>query len=470
MVSSRIEPKPPKPAVLAFYLPQFHPVPENDEWWGPGFTEWRNVIRGRPLYPGHYQPHVPGELGFYDLRMPEVREAQAALAEAHGITGFCYYHYWFSGRRILERPFNEVLSSGSPGLPFSLCWANEPWTRNWDGGSREALIPQRHSIEDDQRHIRWLITAFRDERYIRVGDRPVFFVYNVMALDNPSATTEMWREECVKAGVGDPYLVQFDTFGNEADPAVSGCDAASEFLPHAVETNLRARGISPIPDSLGIDNVIFRYEDMVDGQLARPLPPWTRYQCVVPNWDNTPRKPQGSAHLFLGSTPERYERWLHDTIVKAAKARHEFVLVNAWNEWAEGTHLEPDLEHGRAYLEATARAVGVDPGDFDLEGIHRGRAPRRRGQVSEVDINTLYEAHKASSAREIEALMKEIQELEDEVASLRTAVHAATARAGRGAGRTPLAVRAANSRLGRAPVVGRPVRTLSILRTDWRDL
>ena len=355
--------------MLAFYLPQFHPMPENDEWWGHGFTEWRNVIRGRPLYPGHYQPHVPGELGFYDLRMPEVREAQAALAEAHGITGFCYYHYWFSGRRILERPFNEVLGSGSPDFPFCLCWANEPWTRNWDGGSREVLIAQRHSIEDDRSHIHWLITAFRDERYIRVGDRPVFFVYNVMALDDPSATMEMWREECVKAGVGDPYLVQFDTFGNSGDPAVSGCDAAAEFLPHARGRPTCGRvGSRPSPTSLGIDNVIFRYEDLVDGQLARPLPPWTRYQCVVPNWDNTPRKPQGSANLFLGSTPERYEGWLHGTIVKAAEARHEFVLVNAWNEWAEGTHLEPDLR---------ARA-----------GLPRGHRPRRRRRSREISIST----------------------------------------------------------------------------------
>src|SRR4249920_1214778 len=181
MVSSQIEPRPAKPALLAFYLPQFHPIPENDEWWGHGFTEWRNVIRGKPLYPDHYQPHVPGELGFYDLRMPEIREAQAALAEAHGITGFCYYHYWFSGRRILERPFNEVLASGSPNFPFCLAWANEPWSRNWDGGSRELLIAQRYSEDDDIQHIRWLIEAFRDERYITVAGRPLFLIYNVFA-------------------------------------------------------------------------------------------------------------------------------------------------------------------------------------------------------------------------------------------------------------------------------------------------
>ena len=224
-----------------------------------------------------------------------------------------------------------------------------------------SLIAQRHSLDDDRRHIQWLIKAFRDERYIRVGDRPVFFVYNVLALEDAPSTMELWREECDKAGVGDPYLVQFDTFGNSGDPALQGCDAAAEFLPHAVVENLSARGVAPVADTLGIDNVIYRYQDMAEGQLARPLPDWTRYQCVLPNWDNTPRKPQGSAHLFLGSTPERYEAWLSAAVAKAATARHELVLINAWNEWAEGTHLEPDLEHGRGYLEATARAIGVDP-------------------------------------------------------------------------------------------------------------
>ena len=212
--NSTIESKPARPSLLAFYLPQFHPIPENDEWWGPGFTEWRNVVRGHSLYPNHHQPNIPGELGFYDLRMPEVREAQAALADAYGIFGFCYYHYWFSGRRILEMPFNEVLRSGTPEFPFCLCWANEPWTRNWDGGSRELLIAQRYSADDDRKHIRWLTRAFRDERYIRIGERPVLFVYNVGALPNPEQTAEIWREECARAGVGDPFLVQFETFGN----------------------------------------------------------------------------------------------------------------------------------------------------------------------------------------------------------------------------------------------------------------
>ncbi|MGH3804018.1 MAG: glycoside hydrolase family 99-like domain-containing protein, partial [Pseudonocardiaceae bacterium] len=361
MSNSTIQPRPARPALLAFYLPQFHPTPENDEWWGPGFTEWRNVVRGRSVYANHHQPNLPGELGFYDLRMPEVREAQAALAQAYGITGFCYYHYWFSGRRILEMPFNEVLGSGRPDFPFCLCWANEPWTRNWDGGSRELLISQRYSSQDDRNHIRWLVKAFRDERYIRVGDRPVLFVYNIWALSDPLRTAEIWREECAEAGVGDPYLVQFATFGNDAAPRDTGFDAAAEFLPHNVATNLEALGRSAIRDVRNMNNVIYDYGDLVEGQLAQELPEWTRYQCVLPKWDNTPRKQNGQANLFLGSTPQKYESWLERSIAQASAARHEFVLINAWNEWAEGAYLEPDLRHGRAYREATARAADVDP-------------------------------------------------------------------------------------------------------------
>src|SRR5438034_205774 len=191
---------------VAFYLPQFHPIPENDAWWGRGFTEWRNVVRARPLFRGHYQPHVPADLGFCDLRVPETREAQAALARDHGIYGFCYHHYWFNGRQLLSRPFQEVLESGRPDLPFCLCWANEPWTRAWDGNSGEVLVPQEYSDADDRNHIRWLLNAFADPRYIRVEGKPLFLVYQASRLPDLSRTTETWREEAIRAGVGDLYL------------------------------------------------------------------------------------------------------------------------------------------------------------------------------------------------------------------------------------------------------------------------
>ena len=175
---------------LAFYLPQYHPIPENDEWWGKGFTEWANVAKAQPLYPGHYQPHLPGELGYYDLRVPEVREAQADLARDHGISGFVYYHYWFHGRRLLNRPFDEVLASGSPDFPFALCWANEEWTRNWDGQSGRVLIRQEYSDADDLAHIRWLATAFADSRYITIDGKPLMLVYRPGVLPDPKRMTD----------------------------------------------------------------------------------------------------------------------------------------------------------------------------------------------------------------------------------------------------------------------------------------
>jgi len=186
---------------IALYLPQFHPVPENDEWWGRGFTEWRNVAKAKALFPGHYQPHLPADLGFYDLRLPEVREAQAELASQHGIHGFCYYHYWFNGRRILERPFNEVLESGKPDFPFCLCWANENWTRVWDGGERNVLLEQHYSFEDDLAHIRSLIPAFKDPRYIRINGKPLFLVYRTELLPDPAKTAALWQKEAIKAGL-----------------------------------------------------------------------------------------------------------------------------------------------------------------------------------------------------------------------------------------------------------------------------
>lgn len=468
--SSRIEPRPDEPSLLAFYLPQYHPIPENDEWWGPGFTEWRNVVRGRSLYPDQHQPNIPSEFGFYDLRVPEVRDAQAAMAEAYGIRGFCYYHYWFNGRRILEMPFNEVLRTGRPDFPFCLCWANEPWTRNWDGGSRELLIAQRYSPEDDREHARWLVEAFRDERYIRVGDRPVFFIYNVLALPNPAATMEVWREECVAAGVGDPFLVQFETFGNVSQPLANGCDASAEFLPHQVADNLTAQGRWQLEDTTGRHNTIFAYDDLAEGQLSVPLPDWTRYQCVVPNWDNTARKPDAHANLFLGSTPEKYGSWLARAIDKGARARHEFVLLNAWNEWAEGAYLEPDLHYGRAYLEATAQAAEVDPsrprpGTTDQERLNAITADAFSGDAA---MRRLYEDLKRSSAREISELLDQVQELEDALAANHQAsdaeLRAHVARLER-----RLSVRTADS-LGRIPIAGRAIRAAGILRRDWRAL
>ena len=350
-----------RPRSLAFYLPQFHPIPENDEWWGPGFTEWNNVVKGRPRFPGHDQPHLPADLGFYDLRLPEVREAQAALAAGHGVDGFVYYHYWFGGRRLLERPFEEVLDSGRPDMPFALCWANENWTRRWDGLETSVLVRQSYDADDDHRHGRWLARAFADERYIRVDGRPLFLVYRAMALDDARRTTRIWRDEARKAGVGEIFLCRVESFADErADPASLGFDAAVEFAPdwtllrptwrRVVRAGAHRAGLvdSPLTDHQAYD-----YERLARRMLAKPRPGYTRFPCVTPGWDNTARRASGAV-VLKGSTPAGYGRWLRAAALRAPRtaAGDPLVFVNAWNEWGEGCHLEPSQRWGRAYLEA----------------------------------------------------------------------------------------------------------------------
>ena len=352
---------------IAFYLPQFHPIPENDQWWGPGFTEWRNVANARPLFPGHYQPHLPADLGFYDLRLPEVREAQAALASQHGISGFCYYHYWFNGRRILERPFAEVLASGKPDFPFCLCWANENWTRVWDGGEQDILLQQHYSTDDDRAHIQALIPSFADARYIRIDGRPLFLVYRTELLPEPARTADIWRSEVSKAGLGDLYLARVENFASRVDPRVIGFDASVEFAPDGANVGkIKFRGpvhrllaSSGLLPGVYVDGKVVNYRAMMLGMLGKPDPAFTRFRCVTPMWDNTARRRTG-ARIYVGSTPKLYEAWLTETAkqtIEKFPPGERLVFVNAWNEWAEGCHLEPDLKWGRQYLDATKAAL-----------------------------------------------------------------------------------------------------------------
>jgi hypothetical protein len=343
-----------KPRVIAFYLPQFHPTAENDAWWGSGFSEWSNVARARPLFPGHYQPHLPSELGFYDLRVPEVREMQARLAHGHGIEAFCYYHYWFRGQRPLTRVFDEVLQSGLPEFPFCLLWANENWTRTWDAGARQVLMPQDYDAADDEAHIRYLLDAFRDPRYLQVQGRPLLGIYRVQGMPDPRRTLDRWREVCREEGVADPLVCKFETHGNFEDPAKFGCDVAAQFLPHGIGERVP----TILTPGCAAGNVVFDYEAIVDAYLDLPQPSWTRFPSVFPGWDNASRRRDGQSLIILHNTPQAYERWITAMAAEVKGEPHDpIIFVNAWNEWAEGAHLEPDDLFGRAFLEATARAV-----------------------------------------------------------------------------------------------------------------
>ncbi len=345
---------------IAFYLPQYHPVPENDAWWGKGFTEWSNVARARPLFAGHHQPQLPADLGFYDLRLPEVREQQAALARGCGLHGFCYYHYWFNGRRILEKPLEAVLQSGQPEFPFCVCWANEAWTTRWDGGTRDVVLDQQYSAEDDIAFIRHLIPYFRDRRYIRVHDKPLLLVYIPTYLPEPAATAARWRRECAAAGLPGLYLCAGRTRMG-VDPAAMGFDAAFDFPPNCQPAGFRIIDPASLPGLVpGFRGRIADYRSVATRYLGDHGPGFRLHKAVMTPWDNTARHRE-NATLFLNAHPEYYETWLCETVewTNATNPPGErLVFINAWNEWAEGAHLEPDQRHGHRYLEATRRALG----------------------------------------------------------------------------------------------------------------
>lgn len=393
--------------VIAYYLPQFHPIPENDAWWGAGFTEWTNVTRALPRYRGHYQPHLPADMGFYDLRLPEVLARQARLARAHGVHGFCFYHYWFAGRRVLERPVETLLAHPEIDLPFCLCWANENWTRTWDGGSAHTLLEQGHSPENDVGLIESMIPALRDPRYIRVGGRPIVLVYRPGLLPDMLATTRRWRERLVAAGVGDPLLVMTKTFelvDPATDPRALGFDAAAEFPPHDTPIGQRKPVFLFDPDFKG---QVLEYDDVVTRFMAAPDVDYPVFRAVMPGWDNEARRPN-RGRTFRGSTPAKYERWL-TAVCRRAMREHapesRIAFVNAWNEWAEGAHLEPDRHFGHAYLRATGRALqaaraAADPkvGGADDDSL-RARIARVKLQQQAHLHNALLRLQRRRAAR-----------------------------------------------------------------------
>ncbi|QEC70268.1 glycosyl hydrolase [Panacibacter ginsenosidivorans] len=371
---------------IAIYLPQFHPIPENDAWWGKGFTEWTNVTKAKPLFEGHYQPHLPADLGFYDLRIAAVREAQAKLAAAHGIYGFCYYHYWFNGKQLLERPFKEVFESGRPDFPFMLCWANENWTRVWDGGDKEILMQQEHSAADDIKHIQTLLPYFKDKRYIKVNGKPVLAIYRSALLPDIKNTLLLWRKEAAKEGM-ELYICRFESFDFHGAACMEdGFDAAIDFEP--LGNNLRQyknwrltqkrkqfyfrwkdrfykkviQRTSPALYKKYYREVLkpnmIDYADYAAFAANVPLPNYTFYPCVSPMWDNSARRKKDPI-IFYNSSPEAYKSWLESVLkkFKPYSKDENFVFINAWNEWAEGNHLEPCAKWGRQYLQATKDAL-----------------------------------------------------------------------------------------------------------------
>jgi hypothetical protein len=367
----------PKARLIAFYLPQFHPIPENDKWWGQGFTEWTNVAKAKPLFPGHYQPNVPADLGFYDLRVPETRIAQAEIAKEYGIEGFCYWHYWFAGRRLLERPFNEVLKSGEPNFPFCLGWANETWTGIWHGSPNKILMEQTYpGLEDYEAHFYAILEAFCDSRYIKIDGKPVFIVYQPAKLPEPKTFTDYWRELAAKSGLKGLYFIGV-AWNQLWVPPHHGFDASVIINPDYPRDNLssRIRLISPETLSNLIRHEIYKISNKYISLEKKPsnTPPpipivysyrkaikyaflkddleFENYPCIFSNWDNTPRSGV-RGRVFYGSTPELFRIHLKEALEKVDEKTPEkrIIFIRSWNEWAEGNYLEPDQRFGKAYL------------------------------------------------------------------------------------------------------------------------
>lgn len=359
-----------KVKLIAFYLTQYHPTAENDLWWGKGFTEWTNVTKAKPLFDGHYQPHLPSDLGYYDLRVGETRREQIDIAKEYGIDGFCYYYYWFSGTRILNRPLDEMLADPDSDMPFCLAWANENWTRRWDAAEHEILIAQKYQPDDDVNFIKSMVPMFQDRRYIKIDGRPFLIVYRPQHLPNARASAQIWREHCREAGIGEIHICAALTHGNE-DYQQYGFDSGVEFPPH----NLRSGNVNHEVNFYdSFNGNVMQFEDIAQSYLDRDYPGSLVHRTVFPSWDNTARTGKRALVVWNG-TPENYEYWLSATISKAeqSEVNEPLVFINAWNEWAEGCHLEPDRKNGRGVLEATLRAK---QGQSQLLGFSDTGAPK----------------------------------------------------------------------------------------------
>lgn len=343
---------------IAFYLPQFHPIPENDAWWGKGFTEWTNVTKATPLFKGHWQPRLPADLGFYDLRVPEVREAQAELAKEYGIYGFCYWHYWFGGKRIIERPFIEVVESGKPDFPFCIAWANQTWQGTWHGLSHnEILIEQTYPGKEDYTdHFYSLLEAFRDRRYIEVNGKKLVFIFRPHEIPDSKYFTALWQELALREGLGGIHFVGMH-MPAEWDAEAEGYDAMTAgFLERDKYEVVKKDGVWREKLKLLTGNKneripqLVSYEKYVSGYPVKDLSS-NQYPWIMPDWDNTPRTGD-NGWLFQGSSPELFgelcRKALKETENKAPEEK--IIILRSWNEWAEGNYLEPDQRNGLAYL------------------------------------------------------------------------------------------------------------------------
>ncbi len=372
---------------IAFYLPQMHPIPENDAWWGKGFTEWTNVSKAVARFAGHYQPRLPAELGFYDLRAIETLERQVELANTYGLDAFCFYYYWFSGHRLLERPVDQFLAAKDLNLEFCLCWANENWTRRWDGLESDILIAQNHTDEDSAAVFRDWLRYFKDDRYINIDGKPLILIYRPDLIPEFDRTAAMWRDMAIAAGFAGLHILAANAFGNK-NISASGLDGLYEFPPHNIQVPHIDEGLAwfdpnhkghaySYSDAVNYAKTIYDAANGVEEHVIHP--------GVLVGWDTEARKPS-RGEVMVGSSPSLFRQWLESAYIKSSSSKGEakFVFINAWNEWAEGAYLEPDRRHGYGYLTAlrsVKRQYGLDDSklkSFCYEYNQRASRPKQK--------------------------------------------------------------------------------------------
>lgn len=376
-----------KPCIIAFYLPQYHPIPENDLWWGPGFTDWINVAKARKLFSNHDQPRVPADVGYYDLRTPETRHQQEKLARLHGLSGFCYYYYWFSGRRILERPLDDRMGDASSTFPFCICWANENWTKRWDGGNNEILIEQHYDRSTPQLLAENLAPILTHKDYLRISNRPLFIIYRLDTIPDPSVFITSLRMEISRLIGVNPYIIAARTFNYQANHE-AGVDAELDFPPHSLQLPKYK-----YPDDCDSDfqGTVYDYEDALEASIRPFKTTIPRFRGCMLAWDNTARK-SNQATIFRNYSPDLFQEWLCSSILATLEDEsvpEPLIFINAWNEWAEGSYLEPDKSNGASALEA----VKLLSGGFRSEvrtlvhkAINRLEAPDEHAVVKRIDL------------------------------------------------------------------------------------
>ena len=356
-----------RPRFIAFYLPQFHPIPENDNWWGPGFTEWVNVAQARPLFRGHEQPHIPADLGFYDLRLSETREKQAELAKEAGIEAFCYWHYWFgNGKRLLERPFNEVLASGRPDFPFCLAWANHSWSKKqWEPKYPEKdvlLMEQLYpGVDDYKAHFYAMLPAFKDKRYLKVNNKLFFIIYDPINFSDISTFIDTWRQLAKENGLNDFYFVATDSDCRRKEEILSkGVDAIynSDVFNIHHHLNTLHKVVLYIGRKYFKKPTVFRYKDAIKYMVTEDCKKRDVIPTIAPNWDHSPRSAYKS--IILTDPDPKYFQQVAEIAIDAVKnkpAEEQVIIIKSWNEWGEGNYMEPDLKYGHGYISALRKAI-----------------------------------------------------------------------------------------------------------------